>query len=171
MEYKKLTAKEYLRTIKIIHIAIVVGAIMMAMVMLTMHYSGDVVNVDGVSNIQFLIIDIVIVISLFFAGNFLFNKSMQKIHLLTELKAKTSAYITAFIIRIALLEGGVISSFILFVITGDLIIIGLGTLVLIYMIILFPSLDRICREMKLNPSEIMTLKNSNEIVAEIKQTK
>ncbi len=127
--------KEKLKVIKIIHLALCSGVIAAYLLL------GDVNNITNVdiTNINSLdTVYLLIPFLAYFLSNFLFKSQLKNIDTTLDIEENFQFYQTASLMRWAILEG---AAFIILFMKQDFMI--LGVLIILYLIFLRPTLDRI----------------------------
>ena len=83
------------------------------------------------------------------ASHFIFNSQLKKVHEKKTLKEKLTAYQTARIIRLALIEGPALLAIVIFFKTNNLYYLIIGAVMFAYMILLRPTPQVIRQELNL----------------------
>jgi hypothetical protein len=148
--------RNYLNTLKIIHIALTVGQLLFAAVVFYLVYSGQVAG-DPSSSGMFMMIVPFFIIAGVGASIMIFNTRRNKIRQKTDLKEKLSDYRVTQILRYALLEGPTLFALVVAIITGDLgfLYIALGIVVLFASYA--PSRGRVISDLQLNDQDLYKL--------------
>ena len=148
-----ITPKLFLRTITIIHLALVAGVIMFAIVTfsitlnqkLDLSYSGDP---------MFFIVPIMAIAGIL-VGNYLYGNNIKALASKNTLQEKLAGFQTASIIKYALLEGSALLGIVAFLNEGNLYFLIISILLLLWLIMQRPTRDKIERDLMLEG----TLKN------------
>lgn len=145
------TPKSMLRTISIIHIALIMGVISFTAILVLPFESFEGEFVSEESNIM-LIINSIQAMFAYLVGNMLFrmqiNKASEK-----PLKEKLMAYQTGLIIRMALLEGTALTSAVFYSNTNNPVFLVISGLVMVYFFLLRPTHSKIEYELNLSNEE------------------
>jgi len=89
----------------------------------------------------------------FAAGNILFKKQLQKITPERTLSQKIASYQTAFIIRMALLEGASLFSIVAYMLGGNLFFLAVFCVILLCFIFIRPTKDKTANDLNLDYNE------------------
>lgn len=95
------------------------------------------------------------------AAYFLFRSNLKGCRKQNTLYAKLEHYQKAHIFKLALLEAGAILNLILFFISGDLMLLVFGILVVVVMAINYPSIYRVSIDLELNDEEVRLLQSNH----------
>ncbi|MEP0265671.1 MFS transporter [Dokdonia sp.] len=127
--------KEKLKVIKIIHLALCSGVILAYIFLGNVSdiTNFDITNIDS-SDIVYLLIPFLA----YFLSNFLFKSQLKNIDTTLDIEENFQFYQTASLTRWAILEG---AAFAILFMKRDFMI--LGVLIILYLIFLRPTLDRI----------------------------
>lgn len=117
-----------------------------------------------------LMVPVVAVIG-FFTSFYLFKYNLKKAKELRTIKEKTTAYSTALIISLALLEGPGLFSTVTVLMTSNLMFLVVTAVLVAYMLTLFPTQERFIRDLELNRDEQAMVMNPDAIISEIADQK
>ncbi len=148
-----ITPKLFLRTITIIHLALVAGVLILGFVMysitenqkLELSYSGDP---------MFFIVPIMAIAGIL-VGNYLYGNNIKGLTSKNSLQEKLAGFQTASIIKYALLEGSALLGLVAFTNEGNQYFLIISILLLLWLIMQRPTRDKIERDLMLE----RTLKN------------
>ena len=148
-----ITPKLFLRTITIIHLALVAGVLILGFVMysitenqkLELSYSGDP---------MFFIVPIMAIAGIL-VGNYLYGNSIKGLTSKNSLQEKLAGFQTASIIKYALLEGPALLGLVAFMNEGNQYFLIISILLVLWLIMQRPTRDKIERDLMLEG----TLKN------------
>ncbi|MGZ3812336.1 MAG: hypothetical protein ACXVB0_16805 [Mucilaginibacter sp.] len=164
MAYDKIrvTPAQFLKTIIIIHFALLAGQLLFAVVA----FSLAVKVYFGVKdwNDAFMYVGPALAIGGVLAGNFMFRQQLNALAGKNTLSEKISVYQSATIIRFALLEGPSLFSIVAFMLGGNLFFLVISGLLILYMLMLRPAKDRVESDLNLGFDEKMEFLNENEII-------
>jgi hypothetical protein len=104
METIKMTSAGYFKSIKIVHLALVIGVVFFALVSVFLQINGFGTLGELINNGLLLIIPLLALIGIF-GSNFIFKKRLRKIVDKTNLNEKMEDYRSALILKFALIEG------------------------------------------------------------------
>lgn len=135
--------KQKIRTLKIIHFALIAGVT--TAYILNDTFSSFRFPELNLENMKYLIIPVVA----YFLGNFLFRNSIKNIDKNLKLEQKFAQYQSASLIRWAVIEG---ACFLLMFTLVELQFLGL--FLLAYLLFLRPNEDQIAKDLNINSSEL-----------------
>jgi len=141
----------YLRTLQILHLALVGGQAMFLLLAAGLVLSGKsprafVLPADT-GHILVLVMYL-LAFGALAAGNRLFNRKVTALQQQPAGEGKYSSYRAATIIRYALLEAPSLIGIVLFMLTGDYVLLGVPLLVIAVFVWLRPSRKAIIRDLK-----------------------
>ncbi|WP_132435457.1 hypothetical protein [Natronoflexus pectinivorans] len=113
----------------------------------------------------FIYIVPIFVVNGFVAGQIIFKSRLKKIKTYNNLSSKMVAYRGAMIIRLAMLEGASLFTITICFLTADLTFLAISVFIIIYFIILKPTVEKIAVDLELNRSEKIRIGNPNEVIA------
>jgi len=138
-----------LRLSTILFSALVLGQIMFGAIVLFALNNGKMQFNIPKSDDPFVFVVPVMAIASIAAGIFLFNTLRQKAKEKEDLPAKLQAYLTAMIVRFALIEGVSLLGIVVGMINNNLFYLGISGLLIVYMISLRPTSYRIDNDLDL----------------------
>lgn len=141
-----LTPKSFIKTITVIHLALIMGLLLFSGVSYTL-VETNFLSFDFENDIFSLIVP-AFAIGGAFASNFIANKKISELSAIESLKDKLIGYQTASIIRFALLEGPALLGIVIYLQTGNLFYLLIAGTVIAYFVTVRPTKDKI--EMDLN---------------------
>ncbi|AMR32023.1 hypothetical protein A0256_11630 [Mucilaginibacter sp. PAMC 26640] len=151
------TPPKYLKAIAIIHLAMLIGQVLFAIVSLAMN-KKIIINIRFTDDPLVIIVPVAAVCG-FFTSNFLFKQKLGKISQAQTLESKLMDYQTALITRFALLEAPVMLAIIAFFMTGILFFLVIATIVIGYFIYIRPTKDKIADHLALSYQQQELLNN------------
>lgn len=86
-------------------------------------------------------------------GTFFFRQRMAAAQTLPQLSAKLQAYRTAYITRIAFIDGAIIFPIVVALVTVNPMVIGLSTINLLYLFLVRPTVDSVALDLALSSEE------------------
>jgi hypothetical protein len=131
--------QEKLKTLKIIHLAICAGTIL-AYIVLGQITSLDALKLPTIDNDS--IVYLLIPFAAFSVSNLLFKMQLKKVNPKASVEENLPVYQTASIIRWAILEG---AALVLLILKKEFILFGI--LLIVYLITIHPTDDRIKRDL------------------------
>ncbi|MDJ1499342.1 hypothetical protein [Xanthocytophaga agilis] len=158
-----MTSKQYFLTQSIIHLALMMGQILFAIVTF---YIGQTSPLPGNEELKqtFTYLIPLVALTCLAAAFLLFTILLKKAKEKASLSQKISAYGTAMIVRYALLEAPSLLSIIAFFLTGNYTFLSVFGLVIILFIFLRPSKDKLIQELELDSNEEMLINTPDAII-------
>lgn len=152
MENNPLNPKEALKTLRILHFALLAGMIFFSLVALFLFYNG-LEPIDVELSRAFTYIIPIFVVSGYVASHLLFKNRMGVARSAKYLTEKLTHYRAAFIVRLALLEGPAFFAIVAYMLTSELIFLGWAAIIIVYFITLWPTPAKIVADLALNYNE------------------
>ncbi|SEO03649.1 hypothetical protein SAMN05192574_10564 [Mucilaginibacter gossypiicola] len=139
----------FLKTTSVIHLALIAGQIIFAATafMTTKNHATN--KSDDV----FIYVAPIMAVTGFAIGSILFKTMVNKIDGQSPLKTKLAAYQSALIVRFALLEGPSLFAIVSFMLTGNLIFLGISGAIIACFIYLRPTKQKIEDDLSLGYEE------------------
>jgi hypothetical protein len=159
---QQITPATYLRTISIIHVALIAGQVLFAIVALV-QTRKLIINVRYMRDPLLFVIPLAAV-SGFIASNALFKKKVSEIDKTASLKTKLMAYQGALIIRFACLEAPSLFGIVVFLITGQLLFLLISAAIILYFIYVKPSKQNIQDDLQLSYQELNAFSQPNDVL-------
>jgi len=161
------TSKEFFKELRILHLALLVGQLLIAGILYYIT-TGEKKKMDFDSgDISSYFVPSVIVVG-FMASSFIFKKLVVKAKSMDNLKDKLGAYRSASIVKWALLEGPALIGIILFFISNNLTFLIMGVAMIVYFATTGSSIEKTIEDLSLNHDEQKAVRRPDEIVARIK---
>jgi divalent metal cation (Fe/Co/Zn/Cd) transporter len=164
METIKMTSAGYFKSIKIVHLALVIGVVFFALVSVFLQINGFGTLGELINNGLLLIIPLLALIGIF-GSNFIFKKRLRKIVDKTNLNEKMEDYRSALILKFALIEGPSFFAIVAYLLTGNYIFLGTAVVLIIVFLIYTPSRTKFISDLELTKDESDLINNDK---AEIK---
>jgi hypothetical protein len=169
MSVVQQNSKEYFKTLKILHIALIAGQVLFAIIVVSTFIKGKVV---GLSELFISIVDY----TLFFAfilcvpaSYYLFKLKINKLKTEADLKTKMNGYRTALIKRYSIFQIPSFVSIVAVMLTTNYYYLVVTAMIVILMLFLRPSRENTIRDLALNYSEIAVLDDPNAIISEFEK--
>ncbi len=143
--------KTFVRTISIIHLALIAGQVLFAIVAFSLN-KNTAVNLKPVGDVFFYIAPALIFFGML-TGSFLFKQLADKAKDAEGLKKKLAGYQSAFIIRCALSEGGSLFSIVCYMLTANFFYLSLAGVNILYFLWLWPTKEKIEADLNLSYEE------------------
>lgn len=152
---REVSPKTFLKTIGIIHLALVVGQVLFGVVVFTQSHAISLNLKD--THDPFLLVVPIMAIGSFTASIIVFKQLLNAAANKATLTAKITAYQSALIVRFALLEGASLFGIVTFLLRGNLLFIGISGLIVLYFLILRPTKDKTQTDLNLSYEETAEL--------------
>lgn len=159
-----MTSAGYFKSIKIVHLALVIGVVFFALVSVFLQINGFGTLGELINNGLLLIIPLLALIGIF-GSNFIFKKRLRKIVDKTNLNEKMEDYRSALILKFALIEGPSFFAIVAYLLTGNYIFLGTAVVLIIVFLIYTPSRTKFISDLELTKDESDLINNDK---AEIK---
>lgn len=153
MNSQKLTFKDYFKSIQVIHLALMAGVVFFTAISIILQMDGPFV--DGGAEMNFALIYVVPAFTIMgiFTSNFMFKQRLKESLSKVNLKEKLDLYRSALIIKFALIEGPSFFAVIAYILTGNLIYIGIIVLLLAMFWIYRPTKEKLILDLELTHAE------------------
>ena len=163
MDLQSQTSREYIRSLILVYFGLLTGQIVFAVITFAVNKQLMEPMAEDL-RVVFIYIVPVFVINGFVTGQLIYRNRLRKIKRLDTLASKLGEYKSAFMIRLAMLEGAFLFAIIIYLLTADLIFMGMSGIIIAYFLVLRPTIDRISADMELNSTERMKLEREDEII-------
>jgi len=163
----KQTSREYFRSLVIIYYALIAGQLFFCLIAFFLHQTG---NLDlGAKELTDIFIFIVplFVIGGFFGSKIVFKNRLKAAKDQTNLFAKMTDYRGALVVRYALLEGPSFFAIIVYLLTGNLLFLGMSLLIIAYFFIIRPTSGDAITDLELSIIEEQLVNDPNSEIAEL----
>jgi hypothetical protein len=152
------TPRNFLRTLSIIHLAMVIGPLLTG----TVFYMNTELNTNGTQNDIFIYIFPVIALAGIFASKVLYRLFLNPLKQKEQLQDKLAGLQSASFIQYALIEGPAFLNIIWFSQTGNLLYLTIGAVLLIYLFTLRPTKTKIENDLELKGEHKRQFNKGNE---------
>ncbi len=149
--------KAEIKTLRIMHLAILCGQVIFMAIAFFLIYSGKFSKAEGGFDQVLKILIPVLAIGGFAYSHFLFRTKLNKAKNATGLNGKIAEYRGALISRYAGLEAPALFSIVVGMVTGNLLYLGIAGILILYFFSLIPGPTRIAADLELNPDETLQL--------------
>lgn len=167
MADRKITSKQYFKTLKLIHILLIVGVVLFASLVSFLLSGEDMyMHFDPEANTYYVIIAAFGLIAVF-GGDFVFRNMLKKARIQPSLPAKMMLYQSANIIRFALLEGVALFGVIATMLTLSVWFLVISAILLVLLVMHFPNQDKAIKELNLNIEEQKHVRNPDAYISEV----
>lgn len=144
------------RTINIIHMALLAGPAMFALVTFSI---SELTTVKFDQGDPFLFIVPLMAVAAFFVSNFLFKTLLKKAINAADLRGKLSNYQIAIIVRMALIESVMLFGIVTYNLTGNFLFLLITMVLIVYGVVIRPTIEGIADDLQLSYDEKMQLKS------------
>ena len=147
-----------LKSLQIVHRALLLGLVLFAAIAFYLNYSGNFIAGLKSYDQPLQVIAITLSFGGFFIGSLLFKKKMQQIKDSSpELRVKLSTYRSAAIMQWALLEGPALFAIICFLLVGNYAFLALAVVFIILFAVTAPNKTKMMLLLQLTEEEMATL--------------
>ncbi|RYU91569.1 hypothetical protein EWM62_06410 [Mucilaginibacter terrigena] len=141
---------------KTIHLALLAGQCLFAGVVL---FLGKQSAAGPANDNQFIIIAAVLCVVAFAVGNLVYKQVIAAAVNKQTLTEKMAGYMSALIVKFALIEGASLFSIVSFLLTGNYFFLGIAAVMVVYFFTLRPNLDKAAEELGLTYEEKLEIEN------------
>ena len=147
--------KIYIRTLRIIYFATLLGPVMLVLIANYRMVKGNPVSHDNLEMVLSYV-NLVLGAIAISAGYVIYKRQIAAVIKLKSPRDRLAAYQSALILRIAFIEGITLQSFsaIGYMVTSDKIFILYMVVFLVFYLPVFPVADRICRILEIDPENL-----------------
>lgn len=169
METIRLTTKEYFRTLSILHVALILGQVLFAGIIVLLIKSGS--GLKSSNDLTEILLYLVSITGVFgFLGSiYLYKYKINRLRNKGDLKVKMNGYRNAMIFRWALMEIPSIISIIAVMLTENYMFFLFTVFVIALVAYWRPSKETIIADLELDYKEITVLENPKAIIAEFER--
>jgi hypothetical protein len=165
MTPKPQTSKEYFNSLTILHAAMAIGQLLFGLVIYFQFSNAELTDEMNSMNDIFRIMVPAFIIGGLFTSELLFKTLLKKINQKTDLKERLIGYRSALIIKYALLEGPSLFAIIAFLVTSNLVFLGLSGFIILMFLTNRPTRFRAINDLLLNPSDKALIEDPEAIIA------
>jgi hypothetical protein len=160
------TAQAYLTSLSILHLALLMGQIFFAGITYYLHQSGSLqMGMSELASMLKIVVP-VLVLGAIIGSHFLFKIKIAQTQTKEKLAAKLADYRVAFLLQLALMEGGALFSIMSYLLTADLWFLAMAAIVIVVFVLQRPSLQKIAETLRLSHQEKQILEKPDNIVIE-----
>lgn len=156
------TPKQYLRSMQLVHIALLLGMIIFAGVT---YYMNPSTEINMFESGAFIFVVPVIIMLGILLGNFIFKKLINRTFKQESLKSKLDNYLSALIIKLAFIEGPSLLALVAYLLSGNLVYLLFAVVLMIYFFTLKPSKQSIINTLNLTGDLKTQFDKENEKVS------
>jgi len=163
MESERIKSGEYFIALKIIHIALTVGIVFFMLISIYLQYSGFGTIAQELKNGLYIAVPLFAITGIV-ASNLIFKQRLRIIADHKNLKEKMINYRTALIIKLALVEGPAFLATVAYMLTGDLIFLGIIIGLLVVFLLYTPTRNKLIVELELSKTETDLIINPESVI-------
>lgn len=170
MEIVQQNPKEYFKTLKLLHVALIVGQILFALVAIFMFSNGGAVVNPPVFNqiIDYTLLGTTIC---FIPASFLYYRwKLNKLKAVADFKLKMNGFRNALIARYTLFEIPSLVSIVAVILTGNYIYLVCTGMIIALMVFLRPTKENVIKDLGLDYNEVTILEDPNTIISEFRKS-
>lgn len=160
----QLKPSEYFKSLQIIHLGLMAGVGMFALVTFILHSTGNLEAEAAELDAVLRYVVPVFAIGGILAGNLLFSQRLKACLQQPGLKGKLEFYQSALIIKYASVEGSAFFSIVAFMLTGNLIYLGMAGLLLIVLLVNRPTREKAITHLELDHQERELINDPNTVI-------
>ncbi len=160
-----MTSGSYFRVLRILHIALTMGVMFFLGVgSYITFFSPPITPPEEEFPFVYFTILLLISMSTVGIGLFVFRVILAKIPKQESLRRRLQVYQTAFLIKMALLEGPGLLSGVFLILTGKWIFVVVGVVLVAFMLMQVPTIDSVSQSLELPVTERGILENPQSII-------
>lgn len=166
MAIKKVTSKEYFRTLTIIYAGLIMGQVGIgAGFYFSKTMASSMASDVNAQNVLKYLVPTIIVAA-YFGASRIYSSMVSKLAQYSSLEEKMTRYRTPFIVRLALLEAAFIFTIVIYANTLNMSYLYFALIPLGYAILLFPTRSAVGRDIGLDFEDQNRLMNDEEVISE-----
>lgn len=142
------------KTLQIIHGALIMGMVLFLVLTSSINENQAHTTIEP-NDIPFLYIALIAAIAAPIVSNFIFRKKIFEINNRASLTTKFKRYVSACIVRYALVEGTTLLSIVVSYITGNILASVIAVALIIYMIMIRPIKRKVITDLNITDPETM----------------
>ena len=163
MEQTQLTAGEYLKALKVIHIGLTAGVVLFLIIAVVLQLTGFEPELKELEMIL-LGVTAVAAFSGIFAGNMIFRKRLEQLIELKNLNEKLTGYQSALIVKYALIEGPAFFTVVAYLLTTNVLFPVIAVFLVVVMVLSAPRKDKLITDLNLSMKETSILENPDSVI-------
>lgn len=165
METNPMTSKAYFRALTIVYFALIAGQVLFVFLSLFLIQTGQLG--DGGNELRNIFLFIVPLFAFggILGSNIMFKKGLSEAKSKKGLLDKLNFYRSALIVRYALLEGPSFFSIVVYLLTGDLLFLGIAAFIIVIFLIIKPSPEKAINDLELSHEEKQVLYDDDGILS------
>lgn len=158
----QLTPNGFIKTLSIIHLALLSGLIIFLIIAYTQNKVWQL-NLNDTSDV-FLFIAPILAVGGILVGNFLYNNQINALSNKNSLREKLTGFQTASIMKYALIEGPALLAIVSSMNSGNLFYIIIAIALIVYFYFQKPTKEKIESNLKLNSEQKMQFNNADKAI-------
>lgn len=166
METNQLTSGAYFKSMQIVYYALFAGPLFMGIILFFLYQTGSLAATAQDLRDIFIYIVPLFAVGGLVSSNLMFRSLLTKIKSRQTLKEKMTEYRSALVVRYALLEGSSFFSIVAYLLTGDILFLGIAGLIILYFLLLKPTIARAVKDLELNPDDEHSLNDPDKVIFE-----
>lgn len=155
-----LTPQKFLKSLSLIHLALAFGLILFAGVTVFLN-SGKETAIRYTDDVFVNVLPVLALVCILTSIT-LFKKQLITLQSKDSLKDKLKGYQSAFIVRLALLEGPCLFGIVCYLVTGNFFHLIVAGLIILYFISLRPGKEKVETDLKLSHEQQVQFEKSEE---------
>lgn len=163
------TSKKYFRSLSLIHYALLAGKVVFAGFALYLNY-GKIQSVTSLNELFIYMVPLIALVAVLLS-QLIYRQQSTKLKTYNTLVPKMTEYQRIFVIRLALIEGATLFAIVVYMMTVEAIFIAIAVLLIVYFVLLRPSIAKIAMDLELNASDKMKLEQADALIADIQDKK
>ncbi len=159
-----MKSKDYFRAIQIVHLALVAGILFFVLISVFMQ-ANAFGTMDDESNNLLMVFALAFAAIGIASSKILFKRKVRKCNANTTLAEKLDEYRSALIIKFASLEAPSFLSIVIYLLTGNTIVLIIAGVLIIVFIMYRPTKEKLIGDLELDTKEKALINNPEAIVA------
>ena len=160
------TSQVYFTSLKILHIALLIGQILFAGVSYFLHQSGGLQFNMGELAPMLKILVPILILGASLGSQFLFKFKIREAISKESLSAKLVGYRIALVLQCAILEGASLFSIMSYLLTADIWFLAMAAIVIVVFVLQAPNQQKVAMVLQLNNQEKQILEKPDNVVIE-----
>jgi hypothetical protein len=166
MATKQQTSKEYFKLLQIIFYAFLAGQVMFGMIVLFLVQTQNLQpNPDLVESFMYVVP--IVAFTALVIGNIVYKKVLAGAKNKTLLVHKMPVFMSATLVKCAMLEGTTLFTIVTYLLTGEVMFIGAAALLIVIFYTFKPSREKAIMDLELSHEDIETINNPEAVISEL----
>ncbi len=158
------TSREYFRSLQMVYIALIAGQVFFGVVSFYLNQFADFGAPGKELRDIFIYIVPLFIIGGTAASLLVFKNRLKVSAGKTSLNEKMTDYRAALIVRYALLEGPSFLALVVYLLTGDLLFLGMAGLIVLFFLTIMPTINKGVKDLELSPADEQLLNDPNAVI-------